>query len=71
MIFAEGGSRYVGPIVQIQDLTVFNVIRKAVVVRQVKPFDQLPPTPGVQNVAFQPAPAAPPAWWADAPVPLD
>ena len=47
MVFSELGSVYNGPTVQTQDLTVFNVTKDAVVARQAKPFDQLPPMPGV------------------------
>ncbi len=71
MVFSELGSVYNGPVVQTQDLTVFNVTKEAVVARQVKQFDQLPPTPGVQRVAFKPVPVPPPDWWAEAIIPLD
>jgi ribonuclease Z len=71
MIFIELGSAYKGPVVQTQDLTVFNVTKEAVVARQVKPFDQLPPMPGKQRVAFAPVAVAPPDWWAEALIPLD
>ena len=63
---------YTGPVVQTQDLTVFNVTQEAIVARQVKQFDQLPPTPGKQRTAFQPvAVLLPPDWWAEALIPLD
>lgn len=71
MIFAELGSVYNGPVVQTQDLTVFNVTKEAIVARQAKQFDQLPPTPGVQRVAFKPMAVPPPEWWAEALIPLD
>jgi ribonuclease Z len=71
MVFSELGSVYNGPVVQTQDLTVFNVTKEAVVARQAKPFDQLPPTPGKQRVAFQPVAVPPPDWWAEALIPLD
>ena len=71
MVFSELGSVYNGPVVQTQDLTVFNVTKEAVVARQVKQFDQLPPMPGVQRVAFAPVAVAPPDWWAEAIIPLD
>jgi ribonuclease Z len=71
MVFSELGSVYNGPVVQTQDLTVFNVTKEAVVARQAKQFDQLPPTPGVQRVAFTPVAVAPPDWWAEALIPLD
>ena len=71
MVFSELGSAYNGPVVQTQDLTVFNVTKEAVVARQAKQFDQLPPTPGVQRVAFTPVLAPPPDWWAEALIPFD
>jgi ribonuclease Z len=71
LVFSELGSVYNGPVVQTQDLTVFNVTKEAVVARQAKPFDQLPPTPGKQRVAFQAVAVPPPAWWAEALIPLD
>ena len=71
MIFSELGEVYDGPVVQTQDLTVFNVTKEAVVARQAKQFDQLPPTPGVQRVAFKPVAVPPPDWWAEALIPLD
>jgi len=71
MVFSELGSVYNGPVVQTQDLTVFNVTKEAVVARQAKPFDQLPPMPGVQRVAFSPVAVPPPDWWAEALIPLD
>jgi ribonuclease Z len=71
MVFAELSSVYDGPIVQTQDLTVFNVTKEAVVARQAKQFNQLPPTPGVQRVAFKPVAVPPPDWWAEALIPLD
>ena len=71
MVFSELGSVYTGPVVQTQDLTVFNVTKEAIVARQVKQFDQLPPTPGKQRTAFQPVAVPPPDWWAEALIPLD
>jgi ribonuclease Z len=71
MVFSELSSVYSGPVVQTQDLTVFNVTKEAVVARQAKQFDQLPPTPGVQRVAFSPVAVPPPDWWAEALIPLD
>ncbi len=71
MVFSELGGLYEGPVVQTQDLTVFNVTKEAVVARQAKQFDQLPPTPGKQRAAFKPVAVPPPAWWAEALIPLD
>jgi ribonuclease Z len=71
MVFLELGAVYSGPVVQTQYLTVFNVTKEAVVARQVKQFDQLPPTPGKQRMAFSPVAVPPPDWWAEALIPLD
>jgi ribonuclease Z len=71
LIFAELGAVYGGPVVQTQDLTVFNVTKEAVVARQAKVLEQLPPTPGTPRVAYTPVLPAPPAWWAEALIPLD
>jgi len=71
MVSSELRSVYNGPVVQTQDLTVFNVTKEAVVARQAKQFDQLPPMPGKQRVAFMPVAVPPPDWWAEALIPLD
>lgn len=71
MIFKELGSAYDGPVVQTQDLTVFNITKESVVTRQVKPFDQLPPIPGKQRVSYTPVVEEPPEWWVEALIPLD
>ena len=71
MIHQELRTVYAGPVVQTQDLTVFNITKEAVVSRQAQVLDQLPPTPGVPRVAFTPRLPTPPAWWAEARIPLD
>ncbi|MCW5859651.1 MAG: MBL fold metallo-hydrolase [Caldilineales bacterium] len=71
LIFAELRTVYDGPVVQTQDLTVFNVTKEAVVARQAQVMDQLPPIPGKQRMAFTPVAPTPPAWWAEALIPLD
>ena len=71
MVFSELSAVYHAPVVQTQDLTVFNVTKEAIVARQAKQFDQLPPTPGVQRVAFKPVAVPPPDWWAEALIPFD
>ncbi len=71
MIFSELRAGYDGPVVQTQDLTVFNVTKEAVVARQAHVIDQLPPIPGTPRAPFAPAPVPPPAWWAEARIPLD
>jgi ribonuclease Z len=70
-IFAELGAVYEGPVVQTQDLTVFNVTKDAVIARQAQVIDQLPPIAGEQRVAYTPVLPEPPDWWADARIPLD
>jgi ribonuclease Z len=71
LVFSELGAVYDGPVVQTQDLTVFNVTKEALVARQAKVSDQLPPIPGEQRVAYTPVATAPPHWWAEARIPLD
>ena len=71
MVFSEVGAVYDGPVVQTQDLTVFNITKEAVVARQAKVQDQLPPIPGVQRAPFTPVAVPPPDWWAEALIPLD
>jgi ribonuclease Z len=71
LIFAELRAVYDGPVVQTQDLTVFNVTKEAVVARQAQVIDQLPPIAGEQRVAYAPVATTPPDWWADARIPLD
>jgi ribonuclease Z len=71
LIFAELRAVYEGPVVQTQDLTVFNVTKEAVVARQAHVVDQLPPIAGEQRVAYTPVAPPPPEWWADALIPLD
>jgi ribonuclease Z len=71
LIFSELRAVYDGPVVQTQDLTVFNVTKEAVVVRQARVVDQLPPIAGEQRVEYTPVPPPPPDWWADELIPLD
>ena len=71
LVFAELSAVYDGPVVQTQDLTVFNITKEAVVARQAQVIDQLPPIPGKQRVPFTPVMPTPPAWWAEALIPLD
>jgi ribonuclease Z len=71
LIFAELRAVYDGPVVQTQDLTVFNVTEEAVVARQAQVIDQLPPIAGEQRVEYTPVQPPPPEWWADALIPLD
>ena len=71
LVFSELGAVYDGPVVQTQDLTVFNVTKQAVVARQAKVLDEVPPIPGVPRVVYTPVAQTPPAWWAEALIPLD
>ena len=71
MIHEELGAVYDGPVVQTQDLTVFNVTKEAVVSRQARVVDQLPPIPGKQRASFTPILPTPPEWWAEARIPVD
>ena len=50
---------------------MINITKEAVVSRQAKVSEQLPPIAGKQRVAFQPVAVPPPAWWAEALIPLD
>ena len=71
MLFSELGEVYAGPVVQTQDLTVINVTKEAVISRQAKVVDQLPPIAGQQRTGFKPVQIPPPGWWAEALIPLD
>jgi len=71
MLFSELSEAYDGPVVQTQDLTVINITKEAVITRQAKVMDQLPPIAGKQRVDFKPVAVPPPAWWAEALLPLD
>lgn len=71
MVFAELGEVYADPVVLTQDLTVINITKEAVISRQAKVVDQLPPIAGEQHAAFTPDQIPPPAWWAEALLPLD
>lgn len=59
------------PVVQTQDLTVINITKEAVISRQAKVVDQLPPIAGQQRTGFKPVQIPPPGWWAEALIPLD
>ena len=71
LLHSELSAVYDGPVVQTQDLTVFNITKEAVVARQAKVSDQLPPIPGEQRVAFTPVAVPSPDWWADALISID
>jgi ribonuclease Z len=69
-ILEQVGSVFDGPVVQTQDLTVFNITKEAVVARQAEAVPQAIAVPG--EPTFEPTydvrPDAP-AWWADALIP--
>ena len=71
LIFEDLRKVYDGPVVQTQDLTVFNVTADAVVARQAQVDPQPRPVPGTP--ASEPVPHLPddPDWWAGALIPLD
>lgn len=71
MLFSELREVYQGPVVQTQDMTVIDITKEAVISRQAKVFDQLPPIPGQQRVRFVPTQVPVPEWWAEALIPLD
>jgi len=66
--FSEMRSKYDGPVVISQDLTVFNVTKDAVVARQSSIDPMAWPVIGQSQVTGPPmsAPHDPPAWWNDA-----
>ena len=67
-VFSEMRTKYDGPVVISQDLTVFNITKDAVVARQatIDPFAW--PVVGQTQVTGPPmsVPHDPPAWWSDA-----
>lgn len=67
-VFEEMRTRYDGPVVIAQDLTVFNVTEEAVVARQrtIDPFAWPVVGPSVETGPPMSDPLPPPAWWADA-----
>lgn len=60
LIFAELRAVCEGPVVRTQDLTVFNVTKRAIVARQAQVFDQLPPIAGEQRAECTPVKPPPP-----------
>ena len=66
--YKEMRSQFDGPATIAQDMTVFNITRDAVVVRQAILDPAAWPVIGKSNVSGPPMakPLAPPAWWADA-----
>jgi len=71
IIFNELGEVYQGPVLQCQDLTIINITKEAIISRQAKVVDQLPPIAGQQHATFKPVAVKPPDWWAEALIPLE
>jgi ribonuclease Z len=69
-ILEEVSAVFDGPVVQTQDLTIFNITKEAVVARQVQAVPQALAVPGESKVepTYGTRPE-PPAWWADALIP--
>ncbi len=70
--FAELRKVYEGPVVQTQDLTVFNVTKEAVVARQAEiPLQAagVPGEPTIEPTIGEPPPD--PDWWGEAALPID
>ena len=70
--FADIRKVYDGPVVQTQDLTVFNITKEAIIARQAQVNPQLMAIPGKPTI--QPTfaeRATPPEWWAEALLPID
>jgi ribonuclease Z len=72
LTFAELRKVYSGPVVQTQDLTVFNITKEAVVARQAQIMPQAMPVMGVPSIkpthGVRPAD---PTWWAESLLPVD
>jgi len=71
-ILEEVSAVFDGPVVQTQDLTIFNITKEAVVARQVQAAPQALAIPGEAKIepTYGTRPE-PPAWWADAIIPDD
>ena len=71
-ILEEVSAVFDGPVVQTQDLTIFNITKEAVVARQVQAVPQAFATVGEAKIepTYGTRPK-PPAWWADAIIPDD
>ena len=70
-LLAELRKVYDGPVVQTQDLTVFDISEEAIVVRQADVDPQPSPVPGEPRTAEHPSQTTPPEWWADERIPID
>jgi ribonuclease Z len=69
-ILEEVSAVFDGPVVQTQDLTIFNITREAVVARQVQAAPQAVAVPGESQLelTYSTRPE-PPVWWAEAIIP--
>jgi ribonuclease Z len=69
-ILEEVSAVFDGPVVQTQDLTIFNITTEAVVARQVQAVPQALAIPGEAKIkpTYDTRPV-PPAWWAEALIP--
>jgi ribonuclease Z len=70
-VFAELRKVYDGPVVQTQDLTVFNITQQAVVARQAQVSPQTMPVAGEPRIKVTPQMPTVPDWWAEALIPID
>jgi ribonuclease Z len=71
-ILEEVSAVFDGPVVQTQDLTIFNITPEAVVARQVQAAPQAMAVPGESKLELTyDARPEPPAWWAEALIPDD
>ena len=71
VIVNELSEVYKGPVVQTQDLTVFQCNKRGYRSPAGKGDRPAPTRPGKQRAAFSPTPVPPPDWWAAAHLPLD
>jgi len=71
-ILEEVSAVFDGPVVQTQDLTIFNITKEAVVARQVQAVPQALAVPGEAKIqpTYSTRPE-PPVWWAEALIPDD
>jgi ribonuclease Z len=69
-ILEEVSAVFDGPVVQTQDLTIFNITKEAIVARQVQAAPQAMAVPGESKLelTYSTRPE-PPAWWAEAIIP--
>jgi ribonuclease Z len=71
LIFEDLRKVYDGPVVQTQDLTVFNITADAVIARQAQVNPQPRPVPGQPKTEPVLKMPVDPEWWANALIPLD